>query len=375
MRILHVVPTYLPATRYGGPIYSIHGLARAQAALGHQVSVITTSADGEQDSAVAHGVPVPLDGVNVYYFRSARLRRLYYAPAMRACLRDMLARIDFVHLHSVFLWPTNRAARECVRAKVPYALAPRGMLVPALVRQRSAWLKRSWLRLVESYTLRHAAFFHATSALEIDDARALGVRVQAPQVIPNGIDLTPLLEPLAMAPYALFLGRINWKKRIDWLLDALSDVPELRLVIAGPDEEALLPILQAQIQTLGLSTRVTIHAEVGGASKLALLNNARVLVLPSISENFGNVVLEAFNQRCPVIVSAGVGLATSVFKSQAGWVFTGRTELLAALTEASLNPLDARARGVRGRELVEEQFAWPQVAAQMVDAYQAARAR
>src|SRR5260370_167350 len=43
MRILHVVPTYLPATRYGGPIYAVHGLCRALAARGHDVTVFTTN--------------------------------------------------------------------------------------------------------------------------------------------------------------------------------------------------------------------------------------------------------------------------------------------------------------------------------------------
>ena len=54
MKILHVVPTYYPAVRYGGPIRSVHGLASALAAQGHDVHVYTTNADGE-------GVlPVPL---------------------------------------------------------------------------------------------------------------------------------------------------------------------------------------------------------------------------------------------------------------------------------------------------------------------------
>lgn len=34
LKLLHVVPTYLPATRYGGPIYSVHGLCKALAAMG-----------------------------------------------------------------------------------------------------------------------------------------------------------------------------------------------------------------------------------------------------------------------------------------------------------------------------------------------------
>src|SRR5260370_7134736 len=66
VRILHVVPTYLPATRYGGPIFAVHGLCKALVARGHEVEVFTTDVDGDGISALplAHalhraGVPVP----------------------------------------------------------------------------------------------------------------------------------------------------------------------------------------------------------------------------------------------------------------------------------------------------------------------------
>ena len=53
MRILHVVPTYIPAFRYGGPIYSVHGLCKVLAGLGHDIHVFTTNnADGDRDSDV-----------------------------------------------------------------------------------------------------------------------------------------------------------------------------------------------------------------------------------------------------------------------------------------------------------------------------------
>src|SRR5262245_45928758 len=52
LKILHVVPSYLPATRYGGPIRSVHGLARAQAARGHDVKVFTTNVNGPTVSPV-----------------------------------------------------------------------------------------------------------------------------------------------------------------------------------------------------------------------------------------------------------------------------------------------------------------------------------
>src|SRR5262249_36820514 len=103
MRLLHITPTYLPATRYGGPIFSVHGLCRALAARGHTVEVFTTSVDGPANSAVPHDQPVMLDGVAVRYFPSNMLRRLYWAPALRQALRRDMRGADAVHLHSVFL--------------------------------------------------------------------------------------------------------------------------------------------------------------------------------------------------------------------------------------------------------------------------------
>src|SRR5215472_13265171 len=99
MRLLHIAPTYLPATRYGGPIYAVHGLCRALAARGHDVTVFTTNVDGDSESDVPLNEPVVLDGVSIRYFAST-MRRLYVSPAMRRALHDLRG-FDLVHAHSV----------------------------------------------------------------------------------------------------------------------------------------------------------------------------------------------------------------------------------------------------------------------------------
>src|SRR3984957_865631 len=144
MRILHVVPTYLPATRYGGPIVAVHSLCRALAARGHAVEVFTTSIDGPLDSAVPYDAPVMLDGVKVRYFASRLLRRLSWAPALARTLQRDMAGADAVHLHSVFLWPTWAAARLAARSAIPYVISPRGMLVDKLIASRHHLLKSAW---------------------------------------------------------------------------------------------------------------------------------------------------------------------------------------------------------------------------------------
>src|SRR5262245_55360100 len=93
-RILQVVPTYFPAVRYGGPIRSVHGLARALAQRGHDVHVYTTNLDGADDLDVPLRQPVLLDGVTVHYFPVPALRRLAWSPAMGRALRAHVAQFD-----------------------------------------------------------------------------------------------------------------------------------------------------------------------------------------------------------------------------------------------------------------------------------------
>src|SRR5262249_55668383 len=142
MRILHVIPSYLPAVRYGGPVFATHGLCKALAARGHEVRVFTTNINGPGNSAVPIKLPVNLEGVQVRYFPCPLLRRLYWAPALGRALEREIGKFDAVHVHSVFLWPTWAAARAAWKAGAPSGLSPSGMLPRDLTSRRS-WLVTS----------------------------------------------------------------------------------------------------------------------------------------------------------------------------------------------------------------------------------------
>jgi glycosyltransferase involved in cell wall biosynthesis len=376
VRILHVVPTYLPATRYGGPIYAVHGLCKALAARGHQVDVFTTNVDGDRDSEVPLDTPVNLDGVRVHYFGATASpfaglrRRLYFSPAMRQALAERANAYDVLHLHSVFLWPTFAAARAAERAHVPYVVSPRGMLVPELIRRKSSFAKRSWIRFVEQRTFRQAAAIHFTAQREWDDARQIAIPLTDPFIVPNGIDLPADSTRARSNDTLLFLGRINWKKGLDRLIDAARLLPGVKIVIAGNDEEGLTPKLREQAERNGIADRVDFRGAVAGAAKEELLQTAAALVLPSISENFGNVVLEAMAAELPVIVTPEVGLAPDVARAGAGIVTSGMPQpLAAAIRELLADDGGRAAMGRRGRELVRERFTWDCIAGQMEEHY------
>jgi glycosyltransferase involved in cell wall biosynthesis len=376
MKILHVVPTYVPAWKHGGPIRSVHGLCKALAARGHQVTVFTTDVD--TGGAVPAGQAVALDGVEVWYFPVGSPRRFYRSPQMGAALRQRISKFDVGHLHSVFLWPTSAAAREAEWAGVPYIVAPRGMLVPDLLRRRGRWRKAAWLRFVERRTLARAAGFHATAGLEAEEARKLGLPLPRVFVVPNGIDpepppaeapAAPVLALLAGPPFLLYLGRLSWKKGLDRLIPALARVPDTVLAVAGNDEEGIRPRLEALAREAGVASRVVFLGPVDGADKAALLHGCTALVLPSYSENFGNAVLEAMAAGRPVAVTPEVGLAGVVRDERAGIVSEGDPILLGDALRALLTDPDREAMGQRGADAVRRRFGWAAVAEQMEEVY------
>lgn len=380
MRLLHVVPSYLPAVRYGGPIASVHGLCSALAARGHDVHVFTTSVDGDGDSPVPHGTPVELDGVEVTYFRSRRLRRLFWAPAMGRALREQVASFDVVHLHSVFLWPTSAAARAARRSGVHYVVAPRGMLVPELIAARSSLAKRAWILVHERRNLRGAAAVHVSSDLERRDYLRCGLDAARFYELPNGVTPSDPAEPSAVSPairdlagagpYVLFLGRLSWKKGIEPLIEAIARIEAVRLVVAGHDDEALRPRLERRAAELGIGSRISFAGAVGGADKTALLAGCVALAAPSTSESFGNVVLEAMAAGRPAITTPEVGLAEALLRHDCGIVVPADPAALADAIARLLHAPELAARlGAAGRRAALAEYSWDRIAERTEAAY------
>ena len=382
MRILHVVPTYLPATRYGGPIVAVHSLCRALAARGHAVEVFTTSIDGPTDTAVPYDRPVMLDGVKVRYFASRRLRRLSYAPALMQSLHDEISGADVVHLHSAFLWPTWRAARLSRKSRIPYVVSPRGMLVKTLIASRNRLIKSAWIALIERANLEQAAAIHATSAIEADEIQKFGWRLRRIAVVPNGVDAieeqsrqdAPSAGIAALAgqqPLVLFFGRLAQVKGLDRLLRAFARTQRGTLAIVGNDYEGLASGLSDMARHLKIDDRVRIVPRtITDAEKECMFAAARVFVLPSYSESFGNVVLEAMQRGLPVIVTPEVGAAEVVKESGGGLVAGGDAQSLgAAIDRLTEDAAQSAAMGEAGRAHVSEHYGWPSVAARMEALY------
>jgi glycosyltransferase involved in cell wall biosynthesis len=377
LRILHVVASYYPAVRYGGPIRSVHGLAAALARRGHDVHVYTTNVDGDSLLDVPVDRPVLLDGVRVHYFPVPALKRLWWSPALERQLRTSIAEFDVVHVHAVYLLPMRAAARAAARAGIPYVVTPRGMLIRELIRRKSRWVKTAWINLVERTTLAYAAAVHVTADVEGAEFQALGLPYRRIVCIPNGVEFPAEHASLEQGPFAtlpecfvLFLSRINWKKGLDRLITAWQWVPDLPLVIAGNDDENYSPRLEELAKSVGVADRVIFLGPVSDAHKWALYERAQLFVLPSYSENFGNVVAEAMAMGCPTLVTREVGIAPLLESTGAGRVVSGEPRGLAsAIAQLLADPAARQEMGRRGAEAARSRLSWPGIAADVERLY------
>jgi glycosyltransferase involved in cell wall biosynthesis len=190
-------------------------------------------------------------------------------------------------------------------------------------------IKSAWIKAIERANLENASAIHTTSRVETDELQKFNWQLSRIVEVPNGIDdLEPAIdsEPAydvksvaSSRPLALFFGRLSWKKGLDRLLEAFAHTSSGTLVIVGPDEEGLVKEFKERIDRLKIRERVRILPRVVlGVDKEYLFSVARLFVLPSYSENFGNTVVESMQRGVPVIITPEVGAADIVRAAGSG---------------------------------------------------------
>lgn len=156
------------------------------------------------------------------------------------------------------------------------------------------------------------------------------------------------------APLALALGRLHANKGFDVLLTAMVQAPSFHLWVAGEGPEHVA--LQAQVDKLGLHSRV--HLLGWRQNTAALLETADMLVCPSRIEPLGNVVIEAWAAKRPVIAAASDGPRELIHDGENGiLVPTGDADALArAMNNLAAKPERRQRLADAGRKSYESEF-------------------
>lgn len=178
-------------------------------------------------------------------------------------------------------------------------------------------------------------------------------------VIYNAMELVdnvkPFPIPLKTPVKAVTVGRLIPLKRIDQLVEALIQIPELSLVVIGegPEQERL----EALAKRLGVSERVYFAGSRSKAETYGLMAACDFFVLNSIHEGLPHAVLEAMALGLPVAATAVGGIPEVVKDGETGILVPPEGDgLIKALRRLVEDPEGRKAMAHAGRDWVRQQF-------------------
>jgi poly(glycerol-phosphate) alpha-glucosyltransferase len=241
------------------------------------------------------------------------------------------------------------------------------------------------LAAYERSNLRNASCLHALSQHEAQEFRNFGL-TNPIAVVPNGISeewLRPAGDPkrfrntFAIAPGArilLFLSRITPIKGLPLLLESIRGSTQAFagrvLLIAGVDEFDHQRELKALVDQYGLRDSVRFIGPLYGEAKRDAFSAADAFVLPSHSEGWPMVVLEALGAGVPVFTTTAVPFP-ELLEHRAGWMVEPSVDSIGASLQdlLSRSPAELREMGNRGRALVASRLTWDAVATRLTAVY------
>lgn len=387
MNILHVISTM--SNRYGGPVSVLRSLSKEQARRGHNVTICTTNLDYPRGILdVRTDVGISENGVVIWY-HALDFRPLHVSIDFARWLLRNINDYDIVHVHGLYRFTPTFGAAVARRMGVPYLIKPHGSLDPYMYKQSaySVSLKRLYERLFDFPNLNRAGAIQFTSDEEAQRAAFLGLSAP-PVVVRSGIDWTEYsvlprrgvfrrgLGIRPEQPLILFLGRLNFKKGLDVLVPAFSEVikrlPDARLAIVGPDNEGLGDEVRRWCANSGVQQNVVFVDHISGEETRQAYVDADVFALTSYTENTGMTVVEAMACACPVVISDQVNIWPVIKEAGAGFVVPLDIQQISEALANVLRNKDLAARmASAGRVLAEERFSWDRIVEQLDHVYEA----
>jgi glycosyltransferase involved in cell wall biosynthesis len=256
--------------------------------------------------------------------RSPLFPNIPYSPALvQAVIRHKLE-FDIVHNFSLWNPVATFSLRALRKSGAVYCLSPLGMMDPVVL-HRNRYRKLVWRFFWEQANIEAAALIHFTSKLEEERARCFwklnktitlphGMNLEDWRNLPDRRMLEARFDKIRGREVVLFVGRINWVKNLDVLLNslavALRERPNAMLVCVGPDNEGYQSVLEKQAKSLGIEDHVLFAGMLQGEDLKSAYACANALALVSQKENFGYAAAEALACGIPVVLSTGVGLGS-----------------------------------------------------------------
>lgn len=348
------IPRRFTRRAWGGTETVVLETSRRLNALGHEAKVVCPNALDPVPHEVMDGVDVTrLPYFYPYFGLSASARSQMdrkggnlFSPRLLAHLLHEPG-VDVLHAH------TGKRLGGIVRTAarlrgIPYVVSLHGGAYDVSGGEAASWTAPArgafeWGRALGLLVGARRVLSDAAAVICLGEQERRLVEAQHPEthavIVPNGVDPerfragdgAGLRARLGIAPddeFLLVAGRIDPQKNQALALEVLAALkearPRLRLGLMGPvtSPDYLADLLQ-RAEILGVADRVRVFESAPGSSDLVdAYHAADVVLVPSVHEPFGIVVLEAWASKKPVLASPVGGLVDLIAPGEDGLTFT-----------------------------------------------------
>ena len=306
---------------------------------------------------------------------------------MPSLANNLLAHdLDILHLHGIWQYPSIAGSAWQRRTGRPYIVSPQGMLDEWIL-ARGRVKKFIARKLYEQRNITDSVLVQATTLYEADQIRRFAPTARK-VVIPNSVDIPNRArnddsaakinggDKVVGYRYILFLSRLHQKKNIETAIDAWIALRErkvfsdCRFLIAGTGQASYVRRIERKVKKLGSNSGIEMLGPIYGDRKGDILSRAQFLILPSHSEGMPLVVLEAWSEGVPVLMSEYCYIPEGFRAGAAINSGVTRASVQAAMETALLLPPDERqAMSDAARKLMDEKFSSEVTTAAWLAAY------
>jgi len=384
LKIAFVVPAFLPARGFGGPIYHVHTIAKILQQKGHSVSIYTSNLANPYDASDVLKEREDVDGILVKRYPAiCRIAGYWLTPSMLVDLeRDDF---DVIHAHVARSFQCDLSALVSKLRSQPFVITAHGSLGSYL--GVDLGLRNHMLHVAHN-TIAGRVFKAADKVIALNRFERqhyirFGVDIRKIAIIPNGILLSEFKQPHydfrqrhgIEGPMILFVGRLNKIKGLDTLVQAFhllkrQNFQDAKLVIIGEDWGFKEDLLELR-ERYNLSGDILILDHPRREDIISAYHASNMVVLPSNYETFSITILEAFACAKPVIATAVGGIPELIENGKNGLLIrpNDAEELSKAILYLLRDGELAKNLGKAAEWLVTNQFSMDTIAQRTIDLY------
>lgn len=237
-------------------------------------------------------------------FEYIGLSKWKYSPSFKLYFKKNKAAFNLIHLHGSWIYANYLIAQS----GIPYIYKPSGGLQPIPMSFDILSFKKIYLRLVEKKIAIHSQFIHSLSFLEKKNLMELGFSSE-------NIKVLPLIDKIVESPYPMkirknqiiYLGRLTMIKNLQFIgelaSELLSEHKDLCWIIAGGLDSEYARELKKYFHKILPPENFKFTGELNYEEKHQYLRTSKILIHPSLSENFCHSIAESLGNQTPVITS------------------------------------------------------------------------